>query len=191
MFSRGDLLWLGSVMIALSIIFLYGAEAGRQAEAPPTWPGKLERGSEFTLALFAHPRCPCTKASLRQLEKFLEKPNSKLKVYVIFVKPPNTEPDFHESELWRLSKNLPVTTLFDESGQLSESFGAYTSGQALLYDGQGKLSFSGGLTAWRGHEGDSIGLEALECSVAQRASVDSTEVYGCPLLSQEDSLCRP
>lgn len=190
MFSRVDLLWLGSVVIALSVMFLYGAKAGKQAEAPPTWPNELERGSEFTLALFAHPRCPCTKASLRQLERLMEKPNPKLKVYVIFVKPPNTEPDFHEAELWRLSQNLPVTTLIDASGQLSEAFGAYTSGQTLLYNRQGKLEFAGGLTAWRGHEGDSIGLEALECSFAQQASVDSAEVYGCPLLSQDDDLCR-
>jgi len=46
-----------------------------------------------------------------------------------------------------------VTIISDESGTLSDQFGAMTSGQTFAFDRAGRLRFSGGITASRGHEG--------------------------------------
>ena len=66
------------------------------------------------------------------------------------------------------------------------SFGAVTSGQALLNDYPGRLVFWGGLTAGRGHAGDSPGRRAVLACVAD-ATPDSRDlpVFGCPLLDSE------
>ena len=49
----------------------------------------------------------------------------------------------------------------DISGDEARRFGAATSGEALLYSPSGKLLFHGGITPSRGHEGGSVGRDAL------------------------------
>ncbi len=189
MIRRSDLLWAFFVLAGLGALMNHQAASGRPADPPGRWPSGLERGSNFTLLLFAHPHCPCTRATLRQLERRLQPLKAQLKTFVVFVKPPDTEQDFHLDELWELSQSMSgVTTLCDDDGRWARAFGCYTSGQALLYGPDGGLRFAGGLTASRGHEGDSIGLEAVE-TLGRAATV--TEVYGCPLSTQGDTFCRP
>jgi len=75
--------------------------------------------------------------------------------------------------------------LTDEDGIEARSFGAVTSGQALLYSAQGRLLFSGGITESRGHSGDNAGRSAIESLVMNGSeglrTPASTPVYGCPL----------
>jgi hypothetical protein len=197
--NRFDLLWASFVLLCLGSLVAYQGQAGRAAQAPSHWPAGLERGPRFTLVLFAHPRCPCTRATLRQIERLSPELRDELKTLVLFVNPPKTAADFHLANLWEQSKALAsVTTLCDRDGRWARAFGCYTSGQALLYGPDGKLRFAGGLTPSRGHEGESMGLEAIEqhlTPVAQRAGVGaptrSSEVYGCSLSSEGDPFCHP
>ena len=54
----------------------------------------------------------------------------------------------------------------------------------VLYDRDARLAFSGGMTASRGHEGDSHGRSAVTRLVLTGASHRSrAPVYGCPLQS--------
>jgi hypothetical protein len=52
----------------------------------------------------------------------------------------------------------------------------------LLYDTAGRLLFSGGITAARGHSGDNAGREAIVALLAG-APTDRTQtpVFGCKL----------
>lgn len=72
----------------------------------------------------------------------------------------------------------------DGDGVEAKRFGAFTSGQALLYDAQGQLRFSGGITDSRGHEGDNAGREAIEAILAGKtATTTLTDVFGCGLFA--------
>jgi hypothetical protein len=64
------------------------------------------------------------------------------------------------------------------------------SGQVLAYDGQGRLAFNGGITASRGHEGDSAGRSAVEAMLAGRRHAATAFVFGC-LLFDGDGHASP
>jgi hypothetical protein len=61
-------------------------------------------------------------------------------------------------------------------------FRVSTSGIGLLYDARGRLQFAGGITALRGHEGDSFGQERIVTLINEGATdrADSP-VFGCLL----------
>ena len=191
---RHEILWISLVLACLYILLRYQSLAGEPASPPHTWPApsQLSLGESHTLLLFVHPGCTCTRASLRQLERFTAKKWPGLKTYAIFSTPPGTDPDFHHTDLWRLAERVPlITARLDQDGRLSREFGCQTSGQVLLYDGDGRLQFSGGITDSRGHEGDSVGLESLDTLLRRQTGVSETKVYGCPLFSEGDTLCHP
>src|SRR5712691_5642885 len=67
---------------------------------------------------------------------------------------------------------------------------APTSGQTVLYDSQGRLLFSGGITGSRGHSGDNAGRSSIVSLVnAGVADQKETIVFGCPLFNP-NSKCR-
>jgi hypothetical protein len=56
----------------------------------------------------------------------------------------------------------------------------------MLYDGNGRLLFSGGITGARGHSGDNAGRSTV-LSLLSRDTVDRAEtpVFGCSLFDPE------
>jgi hypothetical protein len=72
----------------------------------------------------------------------------------------------------------------DDGGAIARSFGALTSGEVLLYDARGALRFAGGITAARGHEGDSEGRDALEASIRGATGQARAAVFGCSLFGE-------
>jgi hypothetical protein len=81
-----------------------------------------------------------------------------------------------------------VTVLDDVDGTEARRFGALTSGQVVVYDADGRLRFSGGITPARGHAGDNAGRSAIIALLegASSASVE-TPVFGCSLLDDRRS----
>ena len=59
--------------------------------------------------------------------------------------------------------------------------GARTSGHVVAYDPAGSRVFSGGITASRGHEGDSAGHESLVAGITAAAPRSYASVFGCTL----------
>lgn len=184
-------IWIALVISCLTGLFLYQVEAGAGAQAPFQWPGELKLGAQGSLVMLVHPKCPCSRASLRQLATVLRERKTAPETYVVFASPPGSSTDWSQTDLWRSARALPgVVTVDDRGGRISQKFGAATSGQVLLYDGKGWLRFSGGLTPGRGHEGDSEGMEALASALAPGHDIaPSAPVYGCPLFSREDEIC--
>lgn len=67
-----------------------------------------------------------------------------------------------------------LTRLPNPEVQIVRRFGAYTSGQVMLYDTDRRLAFNGGITGSRGHEGNNKGRQAItdwiDTGHAERAS---------------------
>jgi hypothetical protein len=146
-----------------------------------------------TLILFAHPRCPCTRASLAELRRVLSPFTGKVAAHVVFF---HADPDsggFAATDTYKLAQSIPgVVVSLDPDGRDAERFGVTTSGHVVLYGDNGQLLFSGGITPARGHEGDSPGRQRLSELLARETTQASAKgeattipvvgaVYGCSL----------
>ena len=75
-----------------------------------------------------------------------------------------------------------VTLVRDEGGREAARFRALASGLTVLYGADGRRLFSGGITASRGHEGDSFGRRRLLALLDGRPTDrDDSPVFGCTL----------
>jgi len=184
----GAAIWLGCAVTGLYIVWTYDNAPGVAASAPQEWPRQttLVRASDRpTLVLLAHPQCDCTRATLGELAEVLARSAKPPKTYVLFLRPSGFAAGWEQTALWRTAKSLPdVTVLRDDDGAEARRFGAETSGQTLLYDEQGALTFSGGVTGSRGHAGDNAGRASL-VALLNRGQTDrrDTSVFGCPLFA--------
>jgi hypothetical protein len=137
-----------------------------------------------TLILFLHPHCPCSSASLHELDRVLAETQSKLSTIIVFTIPKGEPAGWEHGDLWESAADMPgVVVLRDEEGVEARRFGVKGSGHTLLYGATGKLLFSGGITPSRGHEGDNLGSSAIVSFVLSgNALVSQTPVFGCSLL---------
>lgn len=143
-----------------------------------------------TLVIFAHPRCPCSAATIGELERLIPHIEGKVKTYVVFFKPKSQTNDWTQKTLWKKAQNIPgVQNILDEDGVEAARFGARTSGHAFLYDEKGSLVFQGGITPARGHMGDSVGrLAILAFFKNESMSVANVPVFGCALNNPERAI---
>jgi hypothetical protein len=112
--------------------------------------------------MLAHPKCPCTRASIGELAAIMAHCQGRLNAYVLFMKPEGFTEDWEKTDLWQSASQIPdVQVISDPSGEEARRFSAVTSGQTLLYDLKGELLFSGGITPSRGHSGDNAGKSAI------------------------------
>ena len=137
--------------------------------------------------MFAHPHCPCTRASLGELNAVMAMCGSKVEIYIFFTKPSGFSDSWVKSDLWRSAASLPgVHVIQDDEGKTAEVFHATTSGQVLLYDKGGALIFNGGITGSRGHAGDNQGRQSvISLLLGEPVRKHRTSVYGCSLFAKE------
>jgi hypothetical protein len=178
--------WMLIVGIGLGALHRYNLTPGDDAAAPGIWPidSPLRRSSELpTLLVFAHPRCACTRATISELERLLGSLRERVSVVVLFFHPHGTPDSWSKTELWDSAARIPqVLVRLDEDGSEARRFHSETSGRTLLYDRAGKLSFEGGITAERGHVGDSVGRDALLALLrGQPPEQVQTPAFGCSL----------
>jgi hypothetical protein len=184
--------WTLVIFAGMLALLHYSTSPGPDVASPATWPAdsRISLDSNLpTLLVFAHPHCPCTRASLAELNRLVSNCPGKFNAQVWFVKPPGTSSDWTNTDLWRQAAAISgVAVHCDNDGVETLRFHAQTSGYTVLYDPRGNLLFQGGITSSRGHEGDNAGRSALE-ALAQRQPLSHvrTSVYGCSLLSTECS----
>ena len=187
-------LWGVAVCVGIGILADYETRPGDTATSPDEWPtmSRIVRATgQPHLVMFAHPRCPCTRASIGELAVVMSQRKGRLAAHVLFLKPAEFEKKWTQSDLWRSAASIPgVTVAVDESGAEAQYFGAITSGHVVLYDGDGRLLFSGGITGSRGHFGDNYGRSTVVALVRDCASQSPTRrypaecsVYGCRLFN--------
>jgi hypothetical protein len=180
--------WLAAAATGLSLLWQYDNAPGVGANAPVRWPNAsalARTAGQPTLILLAHPQCSCTPASLVELAEVLARARTRPTAYVVFLKPEGLTNEWVQSDLWHTAAAIPgVTLVRDDDGREARRFGSATSGQALLYDLDGALRFSGGITGSRSHAGDNAGRRSLVALLSggepDRAA---TNVFGCPLFA--------
>jgi hypothetical protein len=185
--SVGVSLWGACVLLGMFAMLRYEmAPTAFGGDAPGQWPKNARLVSEHDhakLVMSLHPRCPCSRASLRELAVLMARAGDRVTARIYFVEPRSAPANWLDSDLWRDAQLIPgVSVAVDRGGEVSKSFGATTSGQVELYGAGGALLFSGGITDSRGHEGDNAGLDAILALLRGRApSTRVSAVYGCPL----------
>ncbi len=151
----GVLAWVAGVAWGLQKIQVYSTTPGEVAAAPVSWPGSplvSHSSGKPTLVMFIHPQCSCTRASLAELQSILDGTRGALSAWVVVLKPPGMPVEWTHSATVAAARDMQgVTVVEDLHGTEANRFGASTSGDTVLYDGQGKLQFHGGITAARGH----------------------------------------
>lgn len=178
--------WLTTIGLASFFWMKYEFSPETKASIQTNWPKSTcvdPAADRMTLLLFAHPQCPCTRASLEELKFLLQKHASSLKSYVLFFEPSSVNDSWRNSKLWKQASSIAeLTILPDKDGKEATKFGAATSGQTLLFSSDGRLLYSGGITMSRGQVGDNPGLKSL-VSAIDGASVGSRKnlVFGCSL----------
>jgi hypothetical protein len=171
----------------MRVLLNYDNAPGRVSAVPTKFPAQsalFAATDQPTLVMLAHPRCPCTRASVGELAQIMAELHGQVKAYVLFAKPADSGPDWNDTELWRSVAEIPgVTPVGDDDGRESRRFGAETSGHTLLFAPNGRLLFSGGITQSRGHAGGNVGESAIVSLVKyQRTNRTQTPVFGCSLV---------
>lgn len=186
-------LWLLAIGAGIVIILDYENASGSAGHAPSQWISGTSiplDPARDTLIMFAHPRCPCTRASLGELNRLLAQSDGRIAAHVLFFRPPDYPADWTHTELWQSAAAIPGVTVQDDvNDALAHKFGAETSGYVLLYNPHGQLLFRGGITGSRGHAGDNAGESAIiSLALGKPASVTQTPVYGCSLFTESNCL---
>jgi hypothetical protein len=184
-------IWASGIAGGMLLLAWHDASPGFAAPAPTHWPtgsqiALAERGA--TLVMFAHPHCPCTRASLGELEKLVARRAGLVDCWVVFFRPAETDQGWEASDLITAATAMPgVRVLSDVDGNEARRFHVSTSGHAVLYGCNGELLFSGGMTLARGHAGDNAGRSAIESLLVHATPpTQQTPVFGCPILVSDE-----
>ncbi|HEX4639238.1 MAG TPA: hypothetical protein VH170_07115 [Chthoniobacterales bacterium] len=182
--------WAGATVFGAHALLKYENTAGKVSNVTSNWPSNSSiqlAPDRPTLVMFAHPQCPCTRASVNELASIVAHTQAKARVFVLFYTPQSAPADWATTPLHRAVEQINgVTILPDADGIEAQRFGAETSGHAFLFDRDGRLLFNGGITASRGHAGENVGEDSIVSMINQHsASQTRTLVFGCPFHRQK------
>ena len=169
--------------LAISSYQLSPGDAGLAVESWPTGSRIALAGDRPTLIMAAHPRCPCTRASVGELARILARCEGRVAAYILIFIPEDADGPWRQAAGSSRFAAIPgVQPIEDPGGREAARLGARTSGHVALYAPDGRLLFRGGITGARGHEGDNRGREAV-VALIRGDSLDPAEhpVFGCPI----------
>jgi len=189
--------WIAACLVGTYLAMSYDFTPGKLGPQRTGWPMEtdysysgilMEPPTKTTVLAFLHPRCACTRATVKQLVKTLEAhPGADLIVPVFTPLAGADQQAWEHSEYVKtIRAAIPnATIIWDRGGIQAWRFGALTSGTILVYDGRGQELFRGGITDRRGGERENLGLERLARLLAgeQVAEAAPTPVFGCPLVA--------
>ena len=179
-------IWVTAIAAGLGLLHRYATTPGQLGICPQGWTvggPVVADPTRANLVMLLHPRCPCSRASLAQLERIMAVCRPHLAANILFLEPRVPTLFWRDTELWRRAAAISGTRCIpDPGGVEAKRFGAMTSGHVLLYDRSGKLLFSGGITEARGHEGDNAGSDAIIGLVRGKPDRARTAVFRLPAL---------
>jgi hypothetical protein len=178
--------WLGTAAAGMAMLSAYANTPGTPASPPPEWPATSSialRVGTPTVLVFAHPNCPCTRATLDEIDWILARVAGRADVHVLLLQPASVDPTWADHGLEQLAASIPTVQVhWDLGGEEAMRFGVATSGEVLLYDAAARLRFAGGVTAGRAHEGANAGRDELLAQLtAASGDVGTSPVFGCGL----------
>jgi hypothetical protein len=183
-------LWVTAVIAGEVLLWRYQLTPGAAAAAAPqAWPagaGIPHQPDRHLLVMIAHPHCVCTRASLSELERLaarfqaLPQPPA---LYLSLIVPAGEDASWIEGPVLSDARAVPgLQVVLDPGARFATELGSTTSGHVLVYGPDRSLLFSGGITAARGHEGDSNGQDAIFAAVyGRRPASPDAPVFGCGL----------
>jgi hypothetical protein len=180
------LAWSGALATGLFVLWRYDGAPAPAGEPPARWPSRsaiLQPDARPALLLFAHPQCPCTRASLDELISLMTRTRGLASVYVVFSTPADAQELWTRSASWNYAASIPDVRIFlDKDAREARRFGVLASGHVLLYGTDGALLFNGGITPARGRVGDNAGRAAIAALLTgQRPARSRTPLFGCLL----------
>lgn len=168
--------WLISLGYTWHKALLYDTTPGRSAQRivqPPR-----TQFSRLSCVIVAHPFCPCTRATLKAMRQVVNTYPGQLSCTVVFAGQ-RPQPD---CENLQLAKAIPGASIESMSAkQAREQYDAYTSGQTLVYDRDGKRLFAGGITPDRGGDDPRFALNIFKEIQKGHEKTGTYPVYGCAL----------
>lgn len=180
-----------AIIIGIGTVWMldYSSRPGRIGNSPASLSTDYlnDNSSKLPkLLVFLHPQCPCSRATLTELNRLVERNSDSIDVNIFFYQPANESREWVETALWKTASEIPNAKISPISETELQKFGAITSGQTLLYDSDGNLVFSGGITSARGHEGANSGSNIIEGYLHGKPTTFSeTPVFGCILTTSE------
>jgi hypothetical protein len=180
------LTWVAALGYGMQVLWKYETTPGPSAAVASDWPSGSVVPRQLdkpTLLMVAHPHCPCTRASIAELAQIMAHAPEGVTATVLFVKPSGAGPDWDDTDLRRTAASIPgVSVMTDAAGAEAARLGAETSGHTLVFDRNGTLVFSGGITGTRGHAGANAGENAVLSALRQQTPERRrTSVFGCSL----------
>ena len=189
------LVWALAILMGFRVSWGYENTPGTAGTPPTQWPAdsKIQAAEDrATLVMMAHPRCPCSRASINELALLMTRCQGLVTAHVLFVRPAGLPEGWEESDLWHSAAAIPgVSVVSDVEGVEARRFHAATSGEVVLYDSRGRLLFSWGITVSRGHSGDNAGRSSIVSLLTEgKAEQTRTFVFGCSLLDSSSQCDR-
>lgn len=178
-------LWALSAVSGFTYLGLYQYRAGDEGMPKEN----VAASSTVKVLIFLHPRCSCSHASVHELQRILlstETNGSSLRVQAqVFLFQPD-ETDFEDWDgsamISELKRFRSVEICNDPYGRIAASHGVVTSGHVLIYDADGYLKFSGGITQSRAHEGENTnGILAARSIHNVSTETVRRPVFGCSI----------
>ena len=183
------LIWAATVGAMYQAVRRFETTPGRGAAVRTMWPqhsGIVPGRDRWTLVMLIHPHCSCTRASLQELERIIEMSDPSLQTYVLVYRPADFQAGWEKTETFEAAKHLQrAHVIVDPDGAEAKLFGGFTSGQTFLYDREGALRFSGGVTSLRGHAGVNRGSMDVVDIVHAKARQGTHPVFGCAIVTTE------
>lgn len=178
--------WLFVVLAGVGALTAYSNAPGPRVSVLDEWPRDTQlthSTHKQTLVMFLHPHCPCSRSALRQLEQMTAHVAKPVAIKFVFYKPAQQSDNWAQTDMWDSANLLsPGNILVDCDGQEAKRFHATTSGHVVVFDQDGRCSFSGGITAGRGHEGDSPAYTAaIDLLNGRDVQNRHYPTYGCTI----------
>jgi hypothetical protein len=185
--------WIAVAFWGMHLAARYEGTPGESASVSKNWPAACDlsrAAGRQTVLLFLHPRCGCSRATAKEFSQALTRYSrmfnrEDLDIHCVFVVPTTGDSSWNETSLIRRAREIPGAKIdFDAGGRIANQFHVKTSGHTLLYDANGKLLYSGGITIARGHEGDNTNRASFENALSNKSTANLGEcpVFGCSLL---------
>ena len=189
----GIVTWLAMVCVGMFGLTAYANYSEPAPHVTKEWleTSSIERSrNQGQLIAFIHPRCSCSRATVRQLMQLTSQATGSFDVSFQFFCPSSQPRSWVKTPLWEMASTLPNAQCeIDWDGTEAQLHGVNTSGHVLFFDEQGTCQFNGGVTISRGHDGESVALKTLSLIVNQRhTSFVEYPVFGCALFTSVDTL---
>jgi hypothetical protein len=183
-------MWLIAASAGVCAMLRWQNTPALKAVTVASWPAQFPislDANAANLIMVAHPKCPCSRASLAELLKVITRAGtSSIRASILHYRPSGEDDSWLRGSFLTEASAIPgVKILSDTDGEWAARLGATASGHVFLFDRTGSLLFEGGITAGRGHEGENAGSAAVcDLLAGRKPETRSTPVFGCAIAEE-------